>query len=398
MASLKSLLTSIFLSVLSCWCLGNSGPRLSHATNDTIKPGEVLRYSQHLVSNDGRFQLGFNNTNLVGGYLAIWYTNDAYESKVWIANRDKPIQASQGNLTMDADGRLMIVHDGEGSPIVLNANEAAPNSIATLENSGNFRVKELNSDGSTKGVLWQSFDYPTNTLLPGMKLGINFKTQQKWMLTSWVTDQIPAPGGFSLEWELMENGTGQLVMRHRGDMYWVSGVGSNSDFENVGTMTSDGRYYNFSYVSNENESYFNYSSPDMDVSRWVLYSDGQLTDNPKAIFVRKGMCFGYSSDGGCVKQNVPNCRNSNQKLEERYGYFLPPSPRWDGNSSLSIGDCWAQCWSNCSCSGFGTVDKPGCRFFTSQFEEDQPFNRQLFYVVIKTGKHPPPTIPQLRVI
>ena len=63
----------------------------------------------------------FNNTNLVGGYLAIWYTNDDYQSKVWIANRDTPIQDSQANLTMDADGLLKIVHDGEGSPIVLNA-------------------------------------------------------------------------------------------------------------------------------------------------------------------------------------------------------------------------------------------------------------------------------------
>jgi hypothetical protein len=47
-------------------------------------------------------------------------------------------------------------------------------------------------------------------------------------------------------------------------------------------------------------------------------------------------------------------------------------------------------------SGFGTVGNngTGCRFFTSQFEEDQPFNRELFYVVIETGKHPSPTTPQ----
>ena len=230
-----------------------------------------------------------------------------------------------------------------------------------------------------------------------MKLGINLKTGQKWMLTSWLTDKIPAPGGFSLAWDRMENGTGQLVMKHRGNKYWVSGVGSNSDFENVGTMTSDGHYYNFSYVSNENERYFTYSSPDRSVSRWVLSSDGSLSDDSKAIFVRSGMCFGYSSVRGCEKQNAPNCRNSNQKIEEKYGYFLPPDPIWDGNSSISIGDCWAQCWSNCSCSGFGTFDMPGCRFFTSQFV-DQPVTRQHFYVVIKTGKHPPPTTPQLRVI
>ena len=64
-----------------------------------------------------------------------------------------------------------------------------------------------------------------------MKLGMNFKTQHKWMLTSWLTDKIPAPGGFSIEWEPTANKAGQLVMRHRGDMYWV---GTNSDIENIG--------------------------------------------------------------------------------------------------------------------------------------------------------------------
>jgi hypothetical protein len=391
MASLKSLLTSTFLSVLSCWCLGNAGPRLSHAQIiNTIKPGEVLGYSQHLVSNDGEFQLGFNSTDLVGGYLAIWYTNDGYQSKLWIANRDTPIQASQANLTMDADGLLKIVHDGEGSPIVLNANEAAPNSIATLENSGNFMVKELNSDGSTKRILWQSFDHPTDTLLPGMKLGFNFKTQQKWMLTSWLTDRIPAPGGFSLEWEPMENGTGQLVMRHRGDMYWVSGVGRNSDFENVPTTI----YYNFSYVSNENESYVSYSTPGRNFSRWNLDSDGQLTNDPKPIYVTSGMCFGYSSDTGCVEQNAPTCRNINRKFEKRYGYFSPAeSPRLDDNSSISIGDCWAQCRSNCSCVGFDTIpnNETGCRFYTGRFVENQAYDDYpQLYVLIETGKHPHP--------
>jgi hypothetical protein len=401
MASLKSLLTPIFLSVLSCWCLGNSGPQLSQAqivhTNDTIKPGEVLVYPQQLVSADGRFVLGFFNNSPDAGYLGIWYVADyGSNSKVWIANRDTPIQInSQIYLTIDADGLLKIVHDG-GSPILLNDNEATPNSTATLENSGNFRVKELNSDGSIKRILWQSFDHPTDTLLPGMKLGINFKTQQKWMLTSWLTDQIPAPGGFSLEWNLTANGTGQLVMRHRGNMYWVSGVGSNSDFANVGTMTADGLYYNFNYVSNENESYFSYSFPDRNVSRWVLSSDGTLSDNPKPLFVRPEMCFGYSSDiPGCVKQNAPNCRNINHKFEKRWGYFLRPS-HLDDNSSISIGDCWAQCWSNCSCVGFDTfpINDTACRFYSSQFVEDRAVDpEQFFYVLIETGKHPHPQTP-----
>jgi hypothetical protein len=139
---------------------------------------------------------------------------------------------------------VKIVHDG-GSPILLNANAAAPNSNATLEDDGNFIVRELDSER----VLWQSFDYPTRTLLPGMKLGMNFKTQHKWMLTLWLTDKITAPGGFSIEWEPTANGTGQLVMRHRGDMYWVR---TNSDIENIGGVKQ------FDKVSNKNESYLSF--------------------------------------------------------------------------------------------------------------------------------------------
>lgn len=210
MASLKSLRASIFLSVLSCWCLGNA------QNTNTIKPGDDEVAYRYLASTNGKFHLGFNQIFVDRQvlHLAIFYATGPQNKWVWVANRDKPILYGKPyNLTMDADGLLKILHGG-GSPILLNANAAAPNSIATLENDGNFMVRELDSDGSTKRVLWQSFDYPKDTLLPGMKLGMNFKTQHKWMLTSWLTDKITAPGAFSIEWEPAANRTGQLVMRH----------------------------------------------------------------------------------------------------------------------------------------------------------------------------------------
>ncbi|XP_062148664.1 G-type lectin S-receptor-like serine/threonine-protein kinase CES101 [Alnus glutinosa] len=404
MGSMKSLLPPIFLSILSCWCLGNAGPQLSHAKviGDSIKPGEVLGPKQLLVSASGRFELKFFDNSSVdgGGYLGI--CNTFYNKWVWVANRDTPIRGSQVNFTMDADGLLKIVHDG-GRPILLNANETAPNSTATLESSGNFIVKEFNSNGSTERVLWQSFDHPTDILLPGMKLGMNLKTQQKFMLTSWLTGRIPASGGFSLEWNLTANGTGLLIMRHQGDIYWVSGVGSNSDFENDSSL---------SYVSNENESYFIYSTP---VStpvwndfRWVLTEDGQLIDYKVSAHENKmstyGMCFGNSFDRGCVEQKAPNCRNSNHKFEKRRGSFLPKSICFsDFNSSIiNIGECQAQCWRNCSCVGYNTIldvnEQTGCCFYINgQFVEDKTGDQEQLYVLIETGNQlprpqtPPPT-------
>ncbi|XP_042971495.1 G-type lectin S-receptor-like serine/threonine-protein kinase CES101 [Carya illinoinensis] len=395
MASLKSLLPPEFLLfILSWWCLW--GERLAHVqAKSTLKPGEALRYPDQLVSADGRFRLGFFTFSSPDvsdvGYLGIWYSDDAYNTKLWVANRDRPISVSTGNLTMEADGQLRIVNSG-GSPIPLNSKQTAPNSTATLDNSGNFIVKDLNPDGSTKRILWESFDYPTDTLLPGMKLGINNITGKEWKLTSWLSEQVAAPGGFSLEWS-PANGTRQLVMRHRGNMYWLSGVGSESDFQNLGyKMTLDNVYYNFSYIFNENESYFSYSVPNGRISRLVLSSDGMLTDNPKPIYVTRGMCFGYSLEPGCVQQNSPACRTSSQKFEQRSVQFLGPrASQWDDNSNTSIGDCWTKCWSNCSCVGFDSYsgNGTGCLFHESgQFvEENTGINAQNIYVLI-TPKTP----------
>jgi hypothetical protein len=124
-------------------------------------------------------------------------------------------------------------------------------------------------------------------------------------------------------------------------MYWV---GTDSDIENIGGVKQ------FHNVSNETESYLSFSTGDRD-SWWALASDGQLQDYGEKILMESGKCFGYSSDGGCVEQNVPNCRNSSQTFEKRNGYFVPVL-YVDYNSSISIGDCWARCKSNCSCFGF----------------------------------------------
>ncbi|KAG6661039.1 hypothetical protein CIPAW_03G147400 [Carya illinoinensis] len=274
---------------------------------------------------------------------------------------------------MDEDGLLKILHGG-GSPIPLNANKTAPNSIAVLENSGNFIVKELNPDRSIKRILWESFDYPTDTLLPGMKLGMNTKTGKEWKLTSWLSEQVAAPGGFSLEWSLA-NDTRQLVMRYRGNMYWLSGVGSASQFQNIAVM-NDGDY-KFSYISNENESYFSYSVPNGTISRLVLSSDGTLGDYKKLIYVGGGICFGYSFEPGCVQNS---CRTRGQKFEQRLVQCLDPRAlQRDDNWNTSIGDCWTKCWSNCSCVGFYSYsgNGTGCLLFETG---DQESNEEIAFV------------------
>nr|DAD46567.1 TPA_asm: hypothetical protein HUJ06_016504 [Nelumbo nucifera] len=155
--------------------------RTSHdaaaATRDTIiKEGEGVQDWDHLKSASGIFRLGFSGPSASRNrYLGISYNKARDATVVWVANRNNPIADSSGLLTMDGDGKLKITHSG-GSAIMLYSKQTAGNVTTTLLDSGNFVLREVDSNGTATRVLWQSFDYPTNTLLPGMKLGLNSKT------------------------------------------------------------------------------------------------------------------------------------------------------------------------------------------------------------------------------
>ncbi|XP_026389567.1 G-type lectin S-receptor-like serine/threonine-protein kinase At2g19130 [Papaver somniferum] len=71
----------------------------------------------------------------------------------------------------------------------------------------------------------QSFDYPTDTWLPGGKIGLNKKTKEPQLLTSWRNQEDPAPGIFTLE--LDPAGTDQTLIRwNKSEQFWRSGIDS----------------------------------------------------------------------------------------------------------------------------------------------------------------------------
>ena len=148
-----------------------------YSSTDTLEQGQEIKDGAALVSAGGHFRLGFLNVTSNNYYLGIWNNDDVARlgNSVGIANRDTPIFNNSGSLTIDGKGSLKISHNG-GLPIVLYSGQEATNISAVLLDSGNFVVHELSSEGLMKRELWQSFDYPTDTVLPGMKLGVNRKT------------------------------------------------------------------------------------------------------------------------------------------------------------------------------------------------------------------------------
>ena len=238
------------------------------AFTDTILQGQSLTTSQTIVSAGGNFELGFFSPGKSAKYyVGIWYKKISEQTIVWVANRDYSFTNPSVVLTVSTDGNLEIL-EGKISYKVTSISSNS-NTSDTLLDSGNLVLRNKKSD-----VLWESFDYPSDTLLPGMKLGYDKRAGKRWSLVSWKSRDDPSPGAFSIEHDA--NGSSQIFNLQGPKMYWTSGVWNGQIFSQVPEMRLSYMYkYNASF--NENESYFTYSLryPSI-LSRVVLDVSGQV--------------------------------------------------------------------------------------------------------------------------
>uniref|UniRef100_A0A6N2K9Z5 non-specific serine/threonine protein kinase n=1 Tax=Salix viminalis TaxID=40686 RepID=A0A6N2K9Z5_SALVM len=223
---LPSMARRIYRFLLVCFCA-------SHAlAADTLyQGGDAINSSSTLVSKNGLFTLGFTilgSAESSASYLGIWYDSNR-SHPFWLANRDKTIADNSGVLALDGSGNMKLTYSG-GDLVHFYSSPSPPTNLtAVLEDSGNFVLKDANSRSDR--ILWQSFDDPTDTFLPGMKLGISNATNQTWSLTSWTSELVPAPGAFTLEWERDRH---ELVIKRRTETYWTSGPLTSNTKERKG--------------------------------------------------------------------------------------------------------------------------------------------------------------------
>ncbi|PKI39328.1 hypothetical protein CRG98_040281 [Punica granatum] len=69
-------------------------------------------------------------------------------------------------------------------------------------------------------IIWQSFDHPSNTWLPGAKLGINKRTNTSQLLTSFKNEEDAAPGLFSVQ---LQPSSEYYLWWKMTEHYWTSG-------------------------------------------------------------------------------------------------------------------------------------------------------------------------------
>ncbi|KAM7273755.1 hypothetical protein ACFE04_028419 [Oxalis oulophora] len=110
------------------------------------------------VSPSGDFAFGFQQIENDGFLLAIWFNKISEKTVVWSANRDDLVQKGS-KLDLTTDGQL-VLYDPHHAQI-WSAPAGSGVSYAAMLDTGNF-VLAIN--GSIN--VWESFDQPTDTLLP----------------------------------------------------------------------------------------------------------------------------------------------------------------------------------------------------------------------------------------
>ncbi|KAJ6996297.1 G-type lectin S-receptor-like serine/threonine-protein kinase LECRK3 [Populus alba x Populus x berolinensis] len=114
------------------------------------------------LSPSGLYAFGFFRQR--DGYsIGVFLSGISLKTVVWAARRDDAPVPSNATLLFTSDGRVVLRSaQGDETPIV---SASQPASLASMSDSGNFVL--YNSDHE---IIWQSFDHPTDTLLPTQQL------------------------------------------------------------------------------------------------------------------------------------------------------------------------------------------------------------------------------------
>ncbi|KAJ9553560.1 hypothetical protein OSB04_017605 [Centaurea solstitialis] len=363
---------------------------------DTISANQTLKDGNTIVSYGGMFELGFFSLeNSKKRYLGIWYKKISVFTVVWVANRETPITNTSGEFKVGGDGNLMVLSGG--NTVIWSSNSTVSdrnlNPVVQLLETGN--LVEWDTSSTERSLIWQSFDYFGDTLLPGMKFGKDLETGRERYLISWKSPDDPSLGRYLIwvdtnGYPQIKRSEGRVLLSRLGP--W-NGVGFSGLPIDVASLI-----YSTEFVVNQKEIYFRYELISSIVQRlhftwdgkalqmiwiertqeWVVYADIDAD-----ICGRYAICGPHGScnidkrppcscikgfepkipeewkvsdwSSGCQRKTPLNCE-SGDGFQKISGVKLPDTQRSWYNLSMTLGECEMACREKCNCTAYANLD------------------------------------------
>ncbi|KAH0459763.1 hypothetical protein IEQ34_012577 [Dendrobium chrysotoxum] len=384
------------------------------APTDNITPSQPLATGQTLISAGGTFELGFFNAAAPSSsFLGIWYHKIPIRKIVWVANRKSPITAQNATLFLTTDGNILItagnVNSG-GIKTVWSTNTSGVKipSLKLLD-SGNLVL----TDGGSNAIIWESFDYPSDTLLPNMKLGLDLRRHLEKDLISWKSPDDPSPGWYTFG--LHHTGSSELVLRNGSNIEYRTGPWTGVAWSGSPHVSED--HFICSFVVQPDEVFYIYekvntsamSITSVDPSgrlqrlvwlggQWKLYFTLQ-EDNCD----RYGTCgeFGICNvdypegnckclqgfeprtmvdwtlkdySGGCKRRTALTCSGGGDGFVKVSAVKPPDTENVTAVAGLGVEDCGALCLGKCSCVAY-VVLGGNCVWWVGQLMDMKQFSQ-----------------------
>ncbi|KAF4349000.1 hypothetical protein F8388_008955 [Cannabis sativa] len=393
-------------SLMFIVCFFNSFSFLvtSSTVVDSIRPSNFMRENTTLVSKEGNFELGFFSPgNSKNRYLGIWYKNIPVQTFIWVANRCKPINDSSGSLTINDKGELVLLGQNQSVMWSTNSLKPAQQPLVQLLDNGNLVLRD-EKDENTENYLWESFDYPTDTTVPGMKLGWDLRRNLTRRLAAWKSFDDPCNGDFTYGIELnqQQHTYPEPMILKGSSKFYRTGPWNGISFSGSPDLRPN-PLFDYAFVYNDDEVYYIYYLKDKSViSRivmnqttsvrqrmvwiqaeriWKPYNSvprdqcdnyGFCGPNSECVITNNPVCqclkgfkpkdeenwkAMYWSEG-CVRDSPPN--NCHEKAKDGFlrfsGLKVPDTQYTWVNKSVNLRECRANCLSNCSCTAYTNSD------------------------------------------
>ncbi|GLT37384.1 hypothetical protein SLA2020_117030 [Shorea laevis] len=345
------------------------------------------------VSSNGDFALGFYNHPGQPDQFSVGIRFNSElipvskQTVVWVAGAD----VTAGNnsyFQLTQNGELVLVDSSQGVKLWTSKTSQLSIASAQLRDDGNLVL--LNEK---KDVVWQSFDTPSDTLLPGQKLSPlgTLRAASRNSVSSYYTLYMNVSGQLELRWEssiifwrsgspsgsnlsaiFTRNGTLQLVDQNLKPHWSVFGQDHNDTVKfRLLRLDVDGNLRMYSWM-NDSDSWG---------SVW------QAVENQCNVFAtcdQQGICafnasgfpvckcpFWHASQSKskCLVPSRLDCKSGSIMVEYANMFLYGIYPVNDSSSRTNLEQCKTMCWNDPSCAAitFTNNGSPECRMMKTQY-------------------------------
>ncbi|XP_020690445.1 receptor-like serine/threonine-protein kinase SD1-8 [Dendrobium catenatum] len=382
------------------------------APTDTITPSQPLAAGQTLISARGTFELGFfNATATSSSFIGIWYHKVPIRKIVWVANRKSPITAQNASFFLTTDGNILItagdVKSG-GIRTVWSTNTSGLKipSLKLLD-SGNLVL----TDSGSNAIIWASFDYPSDTLLPNMELGLDLKRHLEMQLMSWKSPDDPSIGWYTFG--VRQTGSPELILKNGSNIEYRTGPWTGVSWSGLPQVSEN--HFICAFVVQPDKVFYTYDTVNTSAmtltlvdpngrlqrlvwlgGQWKMYVTLQQdncdrygtcgafgicnVDYPEGIckclqgFEPRTMVDWTLRDysGGCKRRTKLACSGGGDGFVTVSAVKPPDTENVTVVAGLGVKDCGALCLGKCSCVAY-VVLGGNCLWWAGQLMDTKQF-------------------------